>query len=217
MDFDYSGLDEPLRSRAIATVAKCDYPFNTLATPYAGRIIFRQAQLQTFASWSDQGYININYDTAGHKSLESYIIHELGHAVDKLGLTDQDRDLIRKLFHDGNPCTHPWLQERQTEDYEERVGEAWANLFVRAYSPFAPPALPFVHYHSLDKARFIRSVLTPDLAVPPHLASPKRNPYVIELVQSGGVVREKKLGPLTDDLSVKVLSAKNKGNRIVVR
>lgn len=236
--FDLTRLPESYRPAIAGVLEACDWPDDRLADSYvrdqavaegtANIIIEVRPGLPYAGSWSDQGYIALSPTLPPtRRGIGPTLLHELGHGVDKLGgLTTEHRRVIRVILHDGVDDGHPWLREESidhgSDDYMVRVGEAWANLFAVAYSPtIRERKVDKVNYPAhpatIDRARLVRGLVTPELGPAPWLEV-KRRYRVIEIRQGQrDAVIEEAIGPVTYDLSAKIAAGKPLGHKYVIR
>jgi hypothetical protein len=109
---------------------------------------------------------------------------EGAHMVDFTVMTDEQREGIWDIYHDGQDHQgdhgHDWFDKGGYRDF---VGEAFMAGFTRAYAPSVDVTILFTHESTTERAAAIRRLLTPAIdetaqptPVPPVEPSPPPAP-----------------------------------------
>lgn len=129
--FDTQNLPEAQTEWAEESIGHLDFPCERLGDR---TISIEIGELDGPKGWaSPEGYIQVDDDVASHKTFRKVLLHEIGHSVDFFYLTDAIRNRVKRIFDDRDGC---WLEHRCS--YENRVGEVFADAFVRAFSDVNP-------------------------------------------------------------------------------
>jgi len=125
-----------------------------------GEINGRKYTLGVFYPYSGNIYIDnalVNYPEVAQETVSA----ELAHLCDYfLPLTDEMREQISLLMHNGKPDNHSWWEKVDYErEYYSLVGEGFMQAFTLAYSDMPFDNSGFVHGITKEQAPELRKII----------------------------------------------------------
>lgn len=218
-------VDPPAGQRQIVddVLAAIDFPWWRLAPkvrrdPDGAVLIIWDDDLPqqvrgTYSSWLTEIRLGTRF---GLDHVPFTLAHEVGHAVDSLTLTRDDRQALTQLLHRVRPQLghfdhdHPDAGHRyeawSTADnaYPSRLNEAFADLFVAAFAPevWAGHHVRFVHW--CDDLRAVRDIVlrSPIVKLPPDVDPDRWSAASIEKAIATGVMKGRDDGRFDPDSQV---------------